>query len=392
MAGDGLVPGEATIWGDLGRADADYTAWRVLGDGQTVDVTPRTGDPALTLPALAAGTGASTGSVNPAVATLPGASSFKLIIERDSVDVSDVVITNVVVGEQVLLRAALRAAGPDYGAQPPPITNYAWTASGKAFDSYYCGPAMGKVYWDLQNNQSSFVATWADGGLQSSWCFATVKGIVLRERTYFDIMRPQVEFTASVTGSIGVGTNYYPGVPIACLYFGEWHSTPGMTFRWQSSSNSPPGQYECIQLAQMHSEVAAAGTNYIGSGHGIDLNPATGNPFYSKTYSNGWWHAVDSPVLPLLGSVTNAACSDSFTTFIMFKPSGVRNPQFVPVIKVSWSWSAEALTNSATGQWELRSSAYPDTPTPLDTTDHPEWDSKALPLNWTPNKPPGYAQ
>jgi hypothetical protein len=55
MSGDGVIPGEATIWGDMGPADANYTAWGQFTGAQTVNVTPRTGDPTLTLAELLLG-------------------------------------------------------------------------------------------------------------------------------------------------------------------------------------------------------------------------------------------------------------------------------------------------------------------------------------------------
>ena len=81
FVGDGVVPGEATIWGDLGPADADYTAWGALANGQTVDVTPRTGDPTLSLAALASGAGPNTGRVNPANANMPTVAGFALTLK-----------------------------------------------------------------------------------------------------------------------------------------------------------------------------------------------------------------------------------------------------------------------------------------------------------------------
>jgi len=104
-------------------------------------------------------------------------------------------------------------------------------------------------------------------------------------------------------------------------------------------------------------------------------------PYSTGGYGSGWTPPAtggngDSPQLIANGNPNNdtqLSASDTFTTWIMYKPTG---GVWVPLQKYSWTWSAQ-LTWSV-NHWNI-TAAFPKTAgagpnyTPQDTTDPPQW-------------------
>jgi hypothetical protein len=89
----------------------------------------------------------------------------------------------------------------------------------------------------------------------------------------------------------------------------------------------------------------------------------------------------DSPGMELISTFDKAEASDSFESYLMFKPSGASSI-WVPlrVIK-NLSWSGKA-TRTGAATWTLDSSNNNNNPTSLDATDFPEWNGNILNLKW----------
>ena len=80
----------------------------------------------------------------------------------------------------------------------------------------------------------------------------------------------------------------------------------------------------------------------------------------------------------------SAFASDTFTTWLMYKPpssaTGSGPPVWVPLQTVNWSWTGSVIKDSATGLWGAATNSQPpvtgstsDAGTPTDTP--PQWSS-----------------
>jgi hypothetical protein len=207
------VPGEATIWGDMGRADANFTAWRLYKRGQTVVVTPRTADPTLTLAALAAGSGPGIGALNPTVAVVGAPREYSPQILFRGVNVSDK--TNTVwVGEQIQLQCTLS------GSEPPPITNVEWTILGSVVAGFAVrdlaytnddGEALtaprgiGHVVPLVNTNVNPITFYWVDGSpIVSASINASISGSEFQTRTCFEVRKPDAIWFGITNGPIQI--------------------------------------------------------------------------------------------------------------------------------------------------------------------------------------------
>lgn len=71
-------------------------------------------------------------------------------------------------------------------------------------------------------------------------------------------------------------------------------------------------------------------------------------------------HSGDSPLVHLTQDITNvrknyAKVNDSFTTYLMFQPPG---GIWVPLQKVTWSWSVTANLPLNTTQWDMTAPTF----------------------------------
>lgn len=78
----------------------------------------------------------------------------------------------------------------------------------------------------------------------------------------------------------------------------------------------------------------------------------------------------DSPGNGLSSAYKKVTVSDSFTMFLMFKPT-VSDSIWVPLRSVNWSWTGEASKDSQ-GQWSLDASSK-NTGNSSETSTHPTW-------------------
>ena len=80
----------------------------------------------------------------------------------------------------------------------------------------------------------------------------------------------------------------------------------------------------------------------------------------------------DTPALELTNDFTNAAVDDHFTTWLMFKPTGVSGTSiWVPLRSVDWFWTATASRSGTT--WTKDFSTNSPSPFSGDSTTYPTW-------------------
>lgn len=74
----------------------------------------------------------------------------------------------------------------------------------------------------------------------------------------------------------------------------------------------------------------------------------------------------------------NNYASDTFKTWVLYKPRPIVNGQsvtYVPLQVYEWTWTGETRRNDTTGKYEKRQGTVTRTKSPMDTTDHPQWDT-----------------
>jgi hypothetical protein len=80
----------------------------------------------------------------------------------------------------------------------------------------------------------------------------------------------------------------------------------------------------------------------------------------------------DSPGVFLPQTATAASTDYGAIMWLMFQPSGTSgNPIWVPLRKVSWSWSASATKSGST--WSITSHNDPHNLSASETSDFPQW-------------------
>ena len=360
FVGDGVVPGEATIWGDLGPADADYTAWGALANGQTVDVTPRTGDPTLSLLALAAAGPANHGTVNPVLANLPGLANYELRIKwlnaPSYVTNSDITgqTNSIVAGQTMILNSSLVGLP---GSSSPPTLQHLWSVPGFAISNYSADVNLGIVYTNFAITNSVVRFHWVDGGakrVEVSVFSGTAK--LLSTNANFQITRPSASWVGSIDSPVSVDSNYWTEEfgTVEAVHLGSANTDPGATFTY---SNPILGAYTndflffCTQVGTSFYRFNRLDGNSVQqAANGLDMTVPYDS--FAKNWHSGW--TTDSPGKPIFGGagMTNKVVkANRLKMFLMFQAVGLESIP-VPVKYVEWEWTGTAM-NSSNAFWYL---------------------------------------
>jgi hypothetical protein len=277
----------------------------------------------------------------------------------------------VIVGEQVALSCGL---SPGLA----PITNFQWTVPGnRVKDFYVSSDALNTNGWPvaLTNSDlatSSIVFYWVDGSggsLLEVQCTAQVKGETMTAKTKFNVIRPSADWLGFLTGTVNV-TNPLAGSWI--LQFGSGSNPRGFTevLTNINLNNYTGSGWRFVEVQTGNSATTLFGTNGINT---AEVSAGIDNtfddwflPFGTNNASYG-----DSPSQPLPATKISVTRTDSFSTHLMFKPSG---GIAVPLRRIDWNWSGTAGTNGANG-WVLTSSPTNAaiTAANIDTLSFPAW-------------------
>ncbi|MBX3245341.1 MAG: hypothetical protein KF685_12895 [Acidobacteria bacterium] len=289
------------------------------------------------------------------------------------------VTQNVVAGEKIDLTA--RVTGGTGSAH--------WTIEGdKAIKDYIVTVTDGEavkaekidlVEADLGQSQISFY--WIDGGSSLDATYTvTINGVPHSAIAKFNVMKP-TSTLSSTTSNVSLGTvliSQMPNESIFALHYGNAFETPGIRF---DASVTPPsgvsGQVVWARVANTIRKRTPTGESQQTL-QGIGLDGVF--PDLPDIGEN-----EDSPYQPAEPpcSYTFISANDSFTTWILFKPS-VANVTtiYVPLKKVSWSWSGTATRGTECNSWTLTNASRTQNPTGVNTIDYPEWVANIEDFTW----------
>jgi hypothetical protein len=271
-----------------------------------------------------------------------------------------------------------------------PATNYQWDIPDYAISNYVATVNSGTVYTNFCKTNETCEFYWVDGGAKTVQGKILAFGQQLLAKTVFTVKRPNIGFLVTAPGEIRADNNYK--LPGTYLHFGGnkigTNIVPGIKF--EALSTDIDGQIFFIQVGSNFVAYSGAdGTNYSGSGSGVDNGTDENDYQYRLDPTAGPFATTDLPASLLSNSVTSVSRADDFLMYLMFEPeiSGEKLP--VPIKEVHWSWSATAaLTNTPLNLWSLTSRRAPENPQPTDTDRYPQWTNHMLPQRWTPRVPP----
>ncbi len=115
------------------------------------------------------------------------------------------------------------------------------------------------------------------------------------------------------------------------------------------STPSPPGK-TCVNGPGLDGQ-------YVTYSYGLSLN--------------------DSPSVPANSSLSEVKVSDSFSSYLMWTPSGMASSIAIPLGHFDWGWSADATRDQSTGIWSSTGTPTPATMSPLLT--FPTWSANVYP-------------
>jgi hypothetical protein len=195
---------------------------------------------------------------------------------------------------------------------------------------------------------------------------------------FFDVKRPAADAT-SVTTTVTANEVATEVATKRVLEFGTRSNpnpllqTEGITFTWHADAAAPQGQYRWIQLIDSTEIWTKGGVQWWRTTGGLVLDTAypasDANPFPDSPYTA--WSTFFEP-----DPVTATERSDSFQTYLMWKPSKP-GAIFVPLRVTNWWWTGSASMH-AVGGWTLDTSpdAHSQNPASQNTTQFPEWTRK----------------
>jgi len=269
---------------------------------------------------------------------------------------------DVIVGQKMNLSLQVEGGGS--------ATNVQWAVPGTRVANYVANENTGTATPLTALTSNSLVFYWIDGGNgRQVTLTCTVNGNPVTKTATFNVMRPTAHIS-STTDQVSVNQL---GVLIR---FGRF-PPPGISFA--QTVNFPQGfngQTEWIQVVTpLRRRKTNAGVWQRWTGSGIDST----YPYWGSGDTN------DSPAIPLDSSNNNnliiveKTVNDSYEMFLMFKPD-VANGIWVPLRKVSWSWSADGTydQNAIT----LVNSNHSSNPSDADCLEEPEWTRNAASNSW----------
>ncbi|HKV42015.1 MAG TPA: hypothetical protein VJX67_22615, partial [Blastocatellia bacterium] len=265
---------------------------------------------------------------------------------------------NCIVGQQINLTAVVQGSSS-------PITNTKWAVPGSTVGSYTVqytppsDPASPPAPTSASVTAATFTnaATtyyWVDGGDGRNVTFSCkAGGKTISATTTFNVAQPTAKFSSKTVGTISVDSAC---LNILALHYGCSLGVPGI--KYTSSATIPAGFDGVTQLVQVVTSTTRTHSQSDGQ------PTAKGSNLLDTAFPYG--SDEDAPEELFAGSDRSVSVNDSFTIWLIFQPKS-DNSIWVPLMKLSWSWSASA---SPTHLFAPMNS--PDQ-TGVSTTDFPLW-------------------
>ncbi len=339
----GPVPNSSiTVLGE--HPDGDGKIWKMIADNRAEDVTPVVSSP----------------YTNYSFVVVP--QKVKLQIFRGSADIAGTFQT-VWVGEPINLQCQLN---PSVGT----LSNIQWTIPGTSFSNYVAGASLGKVFRDYSRTNATVGFIWIEGTSRTEvQCSAMVNGFTVTSKVIFDVKRPTATITAVFQKSVAVDGDWDVS---PALHLGS-PGTPGIHFSY--SPQGGQGAYQWVQLGSVTTRYKNGTDNAWYRAHGSGLD--TYYPYPKLRVNNiVTADAGDSPGIGLVNGVLEYSRDDSFEMHLMFNPSPAIGTSWVPLRKISWSWSGRAILSN--GAFYLSQPAQ-NFGVDSNSTNHPEWTSNIDP-------------
>lgn len=287
---------------------------------------------------------------------------------------------NVIVGQEINLTTSVQ---PTNGT----VTDSQWTVPGGNSDriaNYVV------TFTDNQHPTSAVVTNltsltsssvdfyWISGGNGRTVEYsAKVNGKPVHAQVTFNVQRPTAAITATAS-STNIGVDSVS--QLTELRLGNPDATPGITFtRSLTIPTGFNGSSEWVQVFIHKNASLTPSSGPVINASTSGLDDVYPYPLDSNaTQTNG--KTSDSPGIAIDGfsGVTFTAASVDFnaTMWLLFQPSGTTgNKIWVPLRKVTWTWTAAASKSGST--WSITSHSDPGTLSDADATAHPVWTTNA---------------
>lgn len=215
---------------------------------------------------------------------------------------------------------------------------------------------------------------WVDSGGGRVKYVTTAGGKKLDAEARFDIERPEVELSVDAQDESEFGRLSSGGYILA------YQKGSKLGIHWRVKDMDKPGETQYVQIVdQQEQAVCIPESNYPGpnrcNGTGLDK---------TYPYSRGP-EAKDAPGIPSDWRFSSRSADFQFKMYLMFKPAGREDNEWVPLKRTDWSWGGKiAWDPDKDPEWCKIYSREPHDPQPVDTADYPEWDMncKDLPVEW----------
>lgn len=272
---------------------------------------------------------------------------------------------DVVVGQRINLSLQAEPSGAT-------VSNVQWTVPGTRVANYIANGTTGTVTPLSNLNTSSISFYWVDGASGRQVTLSCkVNGTPFTKTVKFNVKRPTAQVTTA-TGAVNIssawggGTSLHFGVPqkLGIIFTHNVTYPSGLT-----------GTLAWIQLAKLNRKRQLVVNSSWEKLVEVGLDGSFPYPSASSNSAN------DSPRSPLDNTLLKKSADDSFEMWLLFKPSGATSI-WVPLRKVSWSWSGVATRNG--NIWDLSSPSNSVNPASVDSTTHPEWTRVINLQNWVP--------
>lgn len=202
-------------------------------------------------------------------------------------------------------------------------------------------------------------------------CTATVLGQKLSPAVAaFTVTRPNAVISAKIKSQVAVDNNWDPAA-IPALHFGYNKGTLGINFYYTTDT---AGNYQWVQVGHSEAHILNAddGKWYKALGDGVDtFYPYTNNTALGITLKS----ASDSPGFGPLTVDPEVKRSDLMTMHLMFQPFAGIHPQWVPLRKINWSWSGDAILTSNVWALAVGNPSPQCDPADANETQYPIWTS-----------------
>lgn len=263
---------------------------------------------------------------------------------------------DVIVGQQINLVGEVQPSGQT-------ISSRQWTVPGERVANYTASASQGQVTELTSLTSSTVDFYWVDGeeGRQVTYS-VTIGSRNFTATATFNVKRPTSNVTTT-TGPILVRDE--DGNCI--LRFGV-PGSPGIDFiRTRQLPAGFSGTTQWVQIADpVRREKRNNSTCWQLTGGGLDRD---------YPYETVEQTTEDSPGANLEDNSVEESVDDSYTMWLMFKPSQAGSI-WVPLKQVTWGWTALARRNAPGCNWILVSSSK-KTVVVTDTTEFPAWSNLA---------------